>query len=100
MKNANALVGNEKNDNSKWCFTKPGEIYVIYLSRGGTTEIDLNRAQGTFQVKWYDPRNGGPLKGGTSSKVTGGGVRALGNPPSDGGRDWACLLRKTASKAP
>ena len=48
MKNANALIGNEKNDNSKYCLAKPGELYLVYLPKGGTTELDLTGANGNL----------------------------------------------------
>jgi hypothetical protein len=38
MQNHNKLIGNESNDNSKFCFAKRGELYLIYLPDGGTTE--------------------------------------------------------------
>ena len=40
MKNADALVGNEQHDNSRYCFAKPGELYLVYLPLGGTTSLD------------------------------------------------------------
>lgn len=67
-----------------YCFYKEGEVYVIYLKNGGTTNLDLGAAEGSFQVRWYDPRNGGSLQNGSVSEVAGGGEAALGN---------ACIAR-------
>ena len=50
MTNANALIGNTKNDNSKYCLAKPGEVYVVFLPEGDTTRIDLSGADGSYQV--------------------------------------------------
>jgi hypothetical protein len=61
MRNINSLAGNRENDNSRYCFAKPGEIYIVYLPEGGTAELDLNGVTGRFSVSWYDPRNGGDL---------------------------------------
>jgi hypothetical protein len=41
MRNADALIGNATHDNSKYCLAKPGEIYLVYLPSGGTTDLDL-----------------------------------------------------------
>ena len=92
-----------KNDNAKtsadddYCFTKQGEIYAVYLKNGGTTDLDLSDAAGTFEVKWYDPRSGGNLKDGSVKTVNGGGRRALGTAPAEPGKDWAVLVRKVGA---
>ena len=77
-------------------FTKPGEVYVVYLKNGGTTNLDLAGATGTFDVQWFDPRNGGALQTGSVAEVTGGGVRSLGTAPNETGSDWAILVRLQA----
>jgi hypothetical protein len=69
-------------------------VYAVYLPNGGTTTIDLSGAAGTFEVKWYNPRTGGPLQNGTVSTIEGGGSRGLGNAPADRSNDWAVLIRK------
>ena len=93
MKNADALVGNPKNDNSKYCLAKAGELYLVFLPNGGTTDLDLTGASGNFTVKWFNPRSGGALVDGSVKSVTGGGVMALGNPPADADQDWVVLVR-------
>ena len=94
MKNADALVGNSKNDNSKYCLAKTGEVYVVYLPSGGTTTLDLTSAKGQFTVSWFNPRSGGSLVSGSVNHVQGGTTVALGNAPSDTDEDWAILIRK------
>jgi hypothetical protein len=94
MKNADALVGNERHDNSKYCFAKPGEVYVVYLPGGGTSELELNGADGAFKLKWFNPRAGGGLQDGPVTQVQGGGKVSLGQPPADPSQDWAVLVRK------
>jgi len=86
------LVGNAKNDNSRYCLAKPGEVYVVYLPKGGTTELDLRQARGTLAVGWFNPRAGGPIKSGKS--VQGGGKVTIGPPPADAGQDWVALIRR------
>ncbi len=94
MKNADALVGNSKNDNSKYCFAKSGAVYVVYLPSGGTTNIDLGAAAGTYSTGWYNPRTGGALQNGSPATISGPGVQSLGTPPSDPQEDWVALIRK------
>jgi len=94
MKNANALIGNEKNDNSKYCLAKPGELYLVYLPKGGTTELDLRSATGSFSVKWFNPRHGGALAAGAVKSVAGGAKISVGQPPTDAGADWLVVVRK------
>jgi len=91
---ADALVGNAKNDNSKYCFARPGEVYVVYLPSGGSTELDLGTNSTSFSVRWFNPREGVPLQSGSVREVKGPGKVSLGPPPTDAGEDWAVLVRK------
>ena len=89
-----------QNDNAKstasedYCFFKLGEVYVVYLKQGGTTQLDLSADIGEFSVRWYDPRNGGDLKTGSVTDVAGEGERDLGRPPSAPSEDWVVLVRR------
>jgi hypothetical protein len=91
------------NDNSissasdDYAFVKDGEVYVVYLKNGGTSNLDLSGATGAFDVRWYDPRHGGPLQTGTVEEVSGGGSVSLGQPPNHAGQDWAILVTSTNS---
>jgi hypothetical protein len=73
-----------------WCFAKPGDIYAVYLSKGGIT--DLNLAVGSYTVQWYNPRAGGKLQNSSVRKVRGPGKVSLGNPPKDRDKDWVVLV--------
>ena len=42
MTNADVLVGNPTNDNSVFCFAKPGDVYLVYLPTGGSADLDLD----------------------------------------------------------
>lgn len=90
MKNVNALIGNTKDDSSKYCLAKEGELYLIYLPGGGETEIDLAAASGEFSVAWFDPREGGALE--DSGTTLNGGSK--GNVKAPDTRDWLAVLRK------
>ncbi len=94
MKNADALIGNAKTDNSKFCLAKAGETYLVFLPNGGTTELDLGGVQGDFNVSWFNPRAGGVLHGGSVKSVKGGGKVSLGTAPSDASEDWLIVVRR------
>lgn len=94
MSSSDALIGNATDDNSKFCFTKSGEVYLVYLPHGGTTGLDLSAATGTFTVKWFNPRTGGALTTGSVHVVEGGKIAALGHPPADAGEDWLAVIRR------
>ena len=97
MKNANALIGNTKNDNSRYCLAKAGEVYIVYLPSGGSADLDLTNAPGDFTVRWFNPRTGGDLRAGSVAKLTGGNKASLGNPPADAGEDWVVVVTRTAN---
>lgn len=81
-----------------YVFAQEGEVYAIYLPDGGTAELNLAGTNGTFEVKWYDPRLGGELQDGTVRAVEGRGLRSLGQAPREPGRDWAVLVRRAPRK--
>jgi hypothetical protein len=90
MKNDNA-VSSAGND---YCLYELDKVYVVYLKAGGTTDLDLREATGMFEIKWYDPRNGGGLWDGSKSSVVGGGWVNLGYPPNSPVQDWVLLVQK------
>ncbi len=94
MTNANALIDNPANQNTKFCLAKTGALYLVYLPNGGTAELDLGEAKGNFAVQWFNPRSGGLLQEGSVRSVQGGGKVSLGTPPSDPTEDWLVLVRK------
>ena len=95
MQNVDELAGNSAHDNSRYAFAKAGELYLVYLPAGGTTDLDLTDAPGSFSLNWFDPRNGGPLKRGAVPSVRGGGPVSLGAPPDNPGEDWLAVVRRT-----
>jgi hypothetical protein len=94
MEPADALIGNTAEDNSRYAFAKPGEVYLVYLPRGGPAELDLSGVEGRFTVAWLDPREGGALQRGTVGEVGGGRTVGLGLPPSDPTEDWLAVVRR------
>jgi hypothetical protein len=94
MSNADDLVGNPKNNNSRYCLAKAGELYLVYSPQGGATELDLTDAVGSFTVNWFNPREGGKLLKGKVRKLEGGTESQLGLPPSDVNEDWLAIVRR------
>jgi hypothetical protein len=91
---ADRLVGNPDHDNSRYCFAQPGELYLVYLPDGGSAELDLRDAGGEFQVRWFDPRQGGSLVAGSVPSLRGGQLAELGSPPRDPTEDWLVVVRR------
>lgn len=86
MSPANELAGGAK----ALVLAAPGAAYAVYLPEGGSATLDL--PAGTYRIRWYDPRSGGPLRDGEVRTVDGGPDAALGPPPNDAGADWAILV--------
>ncbi|MEP7362232.1 MAG: DUF5060 domain-containing protein [Acidobacteriota bacterium] len=94
MRSADELIGSAEGSNAKYAFVKPGEVYVVYLPGGGTTDLDLKAAPGNFRVDWYNPRAGGALSKGSVVAIKGGTAASIGQPPADASEDWVALVRK------
>lgn len=95
MQPADALVGNTAHDNSRYCFARAGDLYLVYLPTGGSADLDLTGVTGTFAVSWFDPRSGGALKRGAVTTVKAGAPAALGAPPDAPGEDWLVVVRRS-----
>jgi hypothetical protein len=93
MANQNTIVSNG------WCLGESnGNTFVVYLSTGGTTTIDLAGSAGTtYSVQWFNPRTGGSLQDGSITSVAVGSNKALGSAPGGQGGDWVILLTKNGS---
>lgn len=84
-----------------YVFAKEGEVYAVYLLEGGRTRLTL--APGEYQLRWYDPRNGGELQTGRDATLLVGeatmrdeGTVTI-SPPHHPGKDWVALIEKTPS---
>ena len=89
MTNADELVDNPTHDNSRFCFAQPGQLYLVYLPKGGSAPLNLSAARGEFSVSWFNPREGGPQL--TATPVAGGSTVMLSAPSQD---DWLAVLRR------
>lgn len=79
-----------------YVLAEPGQTYLVYLPNGGAEHLDLRGVNGLYRVEWFNPRVGGELQRGKVTSIEGGGLRDLGEPPSDAEEDWAVLIRRTA----
>ncbi|MEY2877743.1 MAG: hypothetical protein RLZZ15_123 [Verrucomicrobiota bacterium] len=89
MTNADELLGNAANDNSVYALAQPGQLYLVYLPKGGTSTLDLSAAPGAFTVSWFNPRDGGALS--SATPATGGAKLPLNAPSTD---DWLAVIRR------
>jgi hypothetical protein len=71
-----------------------GELYVVHLPRGGETTLDVSAFEGSFRVRWFDPRSGGALQQGSVASIPGRRTSSLGLPPRDPGADWVALVTR------
>ncbi len=94
MSNADELIGNKSHSNSRFCLAKANELYLVYLPNGGSTELDLAAASGSFQVQWFNPRAGGALLKGSVARVGGGAKINVGEPPADVQEDWLVVVQR------
>ena len=94
MTNTDELVGNPARDNSRYCFSKAGQLYLVFFPDDGAGELDLTGVDGMFTVQWFNPRTGGALQAGELRQVTGGKPVTLGAPPSDPQQDWLAIVRR------
>jgi len=78
-----------------WCLCKPGEVYALYLPKGGMVQLDLKEADRLLELQWFDPRTGEYV--GESTDIRGGGRVQVGPPPGEAGLDWALVLRQPGS---
>lgn len=107
MKCQDELVGNPEHNNTRYCFAAAGELYLVYLPDGGSTQLDLSNSEGTYSVAWFNPRSGGALQAGSVDQLSGGGKVSVGTPPSPAQNleagaasqkpikeDWLVVIRK------
>jgi hypothetical protein len=79
-----------------YCFAEPGRVYAIYLTNGGTTDLDLGSSTDAFRIRWFNPREGGSPRIGTIALVTGPGGVKIGQPWEDTDKDWVALIERAS----
>ena len=92
-----------RTERPNFCFAKPGDLYLVYCPAIGSPSsvptLDLSDTAGSFEVFWFNPREGGALARGSIKKVAAGRVVKLGRPQdSDDSSaeedDWLALIRR------
>ncbi|MEZ4992698.1 MAG: DUF5060 domain-containing protein [Saprospiraceae bacterium] len=79
-----------------YVFYLPGEVYLFYLKEGGPVKgVDLRAQEGTFEISWFNPRNG--HFSGEKMIQSGYSRFDLPEPPADINQDWVVLMKKKVS---
>jgi hypothetical protein len=73
-------------NNGAYCLAKTGEVYAVYLPKGGSVAIKLE--PGSYEAKWFDPFTGdtAPLPPVAGPEWT--------SPSAPGWLDGALLLKR------
>jgi hypothetical protein len=78
-----------------YCMSKGNQAFLVYLKQGGETKIFTHRRQeSSYSVRWFNPREGGPLLPGTRPTVSGKGFLPIGLPPENDGQDWVAWITR------
>ena len=75
-------------NNGNYCLAKTGEIYVVYLPRGGNVTVRIQPGQ--YVAAWWNPTTGEK----TDLPFITVTAPLWSSPPATGGSDWALLLQK------
>jgi hypothetical protein len=91
------IVGNPPTRESgagDYCLAEPGQAYIVFIKDGD--EISLRLEQGSYDLRWYNPRKGGEMRNGTVASIAASskGEYSLGTPPEADGKDWVALLTR------
>jgi hypothetical protein len=73
-------------DAGNYCLAKPGEIYAVYLPRGGKTTVRLQN--GTYRAEWFSALSGERI---ALPDIRG---RSWISPEAPDRNDWALLLQR------
>jgi uncharacterized protein DUF4038/uncharacterized protein DUF5060 len=73
-------------DPGMYCLAAPGEIYAVYLPKGGQVHVQLE--PGTYQATWLDPRTG------KTARLESASGPVWTSAPAPDGDDGAILLLK------
>lgn len=76
-----------------FCLAKAGEVYAVYLPTA-KVPAEMKLAEGEYEIRWFDPVEGGELRSGTADRVEGSERAFLGEPPGKLGQDWIVLVRR------
>jgi len=84
-------------DSDFYCLAKENEIYVVFVPGDDNSNINLGTTGETYEIKWFDPKNGGTLQNGSVLSVVADGNIDVGNPPNNPNEDWILYLQNTST---
>ncbi|MCS7186979.1 MAG: DUF5060 domain-containing protein [Armatimonadota bacterium] len=73
---------------TKICLAEVGRTYAVYAPKGGTIQLDLTKIDGEFKVRWFNPRAGNWVDGGS---ISAGSVREFAAPDNN---DWVLVVQR------
>ena len=73
-------------NNGGFCLAERGQLYVVYLPRGGDVSVQLD--PGRYQAKLFNPRSGEYSSAPIAESAT------WSSPVAPDGEDWVFLLTK------
>ncbi len=82
------------NVDSAYVLAKTDSLYALYIPDFTSADLDLKDANGQFQIRWFNPFDGGSLQKGTVETISGGKQQSLGAPPTRLNEDWVLLVEK------
>lgn len=90
MQNHNELLSK----GSAYCFAKRGEIYVVYLPKNQTTDLEIG--DGNYAIAFYDPLAGGLLldKPNQGWKITKANSVSLSAYDGQAHKDWVIVIKR------
>lgn len=86
MSPAPAVVSND----NVYSYIKSGNIYLLYIPEGESTELMPGSTGARYSLSWFDPLHGGELI--RDTKVLSG--KTLSIPAAPGNGDWVALIQR------
>ena len=74
-----AMAPHDDLASTRYCLSRPGVAYIVYLPEGGEVDLDLSGASGAFRVEWTHPIEGTATRAGGrrhAEDLEGGAPRA------------------------
>ncbi|MEL7312673.1 MAG: putative collagen-binding domain-containing protein, partial [Pseudomonadota bacterium] len=79
-----------------YCLAEPGKLYVAYRNAGQALSLDLNGVPGEFDVRWFNPIQGGELVVSGLERTRGDQIVVLDSPP-DRDVDWVAVVTRRSN---
>lgn len=83
----------ELTSNDDYILAKPNDTYIIYMKMGAKETTKINEADGSFKLRWYNPRTG--EFSGDAKTINGNNGLSISAPATEAQKDWVALIQKT-----